>query len=687
MSKLQAYQVGGTIHIIVNNQIGFTTDVTDQKSGEYVTDIMKLVKAPIFHINADDPESCVRIAQLALEYRQTFQSDIILNIIGYRRFGHNELDMPKFTQPRMYQSIDTHPNVLEIYSEKLLNEGVVTQSMVNEKKKTIFETFNAAYEKAKTGSFNSIQSSSLVSRIENLSLLNNHGFFSPTVFQKSLKFLPGLHPSGNSVLIQFSSPSSTGVMSDRLNRLGHCITSIPKWMKLHPTVERVYNVRKAAIQSHENIDFGLAEALSFATLISEGFSVRLVGQDVQRGTFSHRHAVLHHQFSENDQLNDTYECQTSLTFCPLQQVATLQKCNSATTNEELPAAKNCYNRPISIHTDGPESPKFSVYNSLLSEYAALGFEVGYSIANPNVLCVWEAQFGDFANGAQIIIDQYIASSETKWRTPCGIVLLLPHGYDGQGPEHSSARVERFLQLCDDHENTVPSKYQSNSSSPFHQDYNLQVVNCSTAANFFHVLRRQMLRKFRKPLIVFSPKKILRLRASNSSLNEFVQGTSFQSYIPNVGNEIDLSCQHASSISKKASDSITRLVLCSGQVYYDLVAFRAANKLSNVAIGRIEQLSPFPYYNIMDEVKKLSNLKTIVWAQEEPMNMGAWSYVSKRLLTLLKFLNYPNGLKQCYYSGRKPLAAPAVGDTRLHSIELERFVKHALCEQFEDTDNF
>ncbi|XP_053993456.1 2-oxoglutarate dehydrogenase, mitochondrial-like isoform X2 [Hylaeus volcanicus] len=687
MSKLPAYKVGGTIHIIVNNQIGFTTDVTDQKSGQYVTDVMKIVKAPIFHLNADDPESCVRIAELALEYRQAFKSDIILNIIGYRRFGHNELDMPKFTQPHMYQSIDKHPNVLEIYSKRLLKEGVVTETMVDEKKQAIFERLNTAYEKVKMGSSDSMQNSSLLSNTQNSRVLNNHGFFSPTVFQKNLAFLPKFHPSGNPLLIQFSSPCPTGVMIDRLNCIGLSITNIPEWMKLHPTVEKVYNSRKAAIETQKNIDFGLAEALAFGTLISDGYSVRLVGQDVQRGTFSHRHAVLHHQFPNHETLNDSNKTHASTTFCPLQQITSLQESNLKTSNREVTAAKNSHNIAMSTRIVESKSPKFSAYNSLLSEYAALGFEVGYSIANPNVLCVWEAQFGDFVNGAQIIIDQYIASSETKWRTPCGIVLLLPHGYDGQGPEHSSARIERFLQLCDDHENIIPSKYQCTSSTPFHQNYNLQVVNCTTASNFFHVLRRQMLRKFRKPLIVFSPKKILRLRASCSSLNEFGEGTLFQSYIPNVGNKIDLSCQDTSFTSSKTSDSITRLVLCSGQVYYDLATFREAKNLSHVAIGRIEQLSPFPYYSIMDEVKNFPNLKTIVWVQEEPMNMGPWFYVSKRLVTLLKVLNYPNGLRQCYYSGRRPLAAPAVGDTRLHSIELEHFVKHAFYEEFECLDNF
>ncbi|EPT30542.1 putative 2-oxoglutarate dehydrogenase e1 component, mitochondrial precursor [Toxoplasma gondii TgCatPRC2] len=599
MSQLPNYRVGGTIHIVVNNQIGFTTNPVDSSSGRYCTDIAKALDAPVFHVNADDPEAVTFVSELALEYRQRFKGDVFIDLIGYRRLGHNELDMPKFTQPRMYNLISKKKSVFDIYSERLLNEGVVTEADLQQLKQNILAFYNAEYEKCRD-------------------------FLPSQQYEYSPQWKHLVRPDVP------AAPQLTGVPLDRLRELGTKIFTLPPDFNVHPTVGKIYKERLNAIQAapDENlIDFGTAENLCYATLLSDGFHVRIAGQDVQRGTFSHRHAVLHDQ----------------TTFEPYSIFDSLK----------------CYGFPHKIQT----------VNSPLSEYAAMGYELGYSLEHPDSLCIWEAQFGDFANGAQIIIDQFIASGEVKWNKQTGIVVMLPHGYDGQGPEHSSGRIERILQLCDDREDVIHHENWELEKSSIIQQHNLQVIMPSTPANTFHALRRQVHREFRKPLIIFSPKRMLKMRAAMCTLNQLNEGTRFRRYIPDKTAE---------------PEKVTRLIACSGQVYYDLIAGK--DKMKNgdengdgdkIAIARMEQLSPFPFDLFIEDLKRFPNLKSVVWAQEEPMNQGAWFYTSKRIESSLRHLNFPNGIRSPIYAGRDVCAATAVGDKKLHDQELAQLLQDAL----------
>lgn len=589
MSKLPSYDVGGTIHIVVNNQIGFTTNPVDGGSGKYCTDIAKAIDAPVFHVNADDPEAVTFVAELAFEYRQRFKSDVIIDLVGYRRYGHNELDMPKFTQPQMYTLVASHKPVLDLYSSKLIKEGVITQEEFDKVKVGITSYYSKEYEKSK-------------------------------------KFIPS---KSNEYLPQWKHmvspdtpcpPRLTGLEFCYLKELGKKISTIPQNFNPHPTIAKTFKARLDAINTEDNVDFGLAEALAFASLLSDGFGVRLSGQDCQRGTFSHRHAVIHDQ--------------------------------------TLYSKYNIFDSLQSPHT-------IEINNSLLSEYAALGYEVGYALEHPDTLCLWEAQFGDFANGAQVVIDQFIASGEAKWNKQCGIVMILPHGYDGQGPEHSSARMERYLQLCDDREDVIhPENWDIERTSVI-QRHNIQVVYCSTPSNYFHVLRRQVHRGFRKPLIIMLSKRILKMRAAFCSLKEFDENTRFQRYIPDKDDTNSDFC-----------NNVKRLIVCSGQVYYDLLSYRENAGIKNVAISRVEQLSPFPFDAFIDDVKNYSKLEDIVWAQEEPMNAGPWFYTSKRIESSLRHMNYPNNISSLIYAGRDTNAAPAVGDHRTHQQELETLLEDA-----------
>lgn len=586
MSLIPNYAIGGTLHIVVNNQVGFTTDPKDSGSGKYCTDLAKSIDAPILHVNADDPEAVTHAFNLALEYRQKFKGDIFIDLVGYRRFGHNELDMPKFTQPKMYSSVGDHPSVLDVYAKKLTAEGIVSAEEVEAIKSNIAEFYNAEYEKSKS--------------------------FNPSGVKHANKFIPNWKDMKTPDEIAI--PKATGIDIERLKELGNMISTLPDNFTAHPSIKKTFIARLEAISKGEGIDFGLGENLAYASLLQEGFHIRLGGQDVQRGTFSHRHAVVH----------DQKTFQTHSIFSVL-------------------------NTPH----------KIEVCNSLLSEYAALGFELGYSLEHPNTLSIWEAQFGDFFNGAQIIVDQFITSGEVKWGRQTGLVMRLPHGYDGQGPEHSSARMERFLQACDDREDVIhPENWHTDNRSVV-QQHNIQVVNCSTPAQEFHVIRRQLHRDFRKPLIMFSPKRLLKYRGAFSDIAEFGAEKRFQTYIPET--EADVK-----------EEDVERLIMCSGQVYYDLINHRKEIGLKNVAIARVEQLSPFPYEKVIDDMKRYPNMKSLVWTQEEPMNMGPWFYTSKRLESSLKYLN-KEGLTAPVYAGRDVAASPAVGDSKLHNVQLKRLL--------------
>ncbi|PFH32870.1 putative 2-oxoglutarate dehydrogenase e1 component [Besnoitia besnoiti] len=603
MSQLPNYRVGGAIHIVVNNQVGFTTNPVDSGSGRYCTDIAKALDAPVFHVNADDPEAVTFVSEMALEYRQRFKGDVFIDIVGYRRLGHNELDMPKFTQPRMYNLIAKKKTVFELYADKLKNEGVVDEADLQRLKQNILAFYNAEYEKCRD-------------------------FLPRQQYEYSPQWKHLLRPDVP------AAPQLTGVPLERLRELGTRIFTLPANFNVHPTVGKIFKERLNAIQAAPDqnlIDFGTAENLCYATLLSDGFHVRIAGQDVQRGTFSHRHAVLHDQ----------------TTFEPYSIFDALSQ----------------YGFPH----------KIQIANSLLSEYAAMGYELGYSLEHPDSLCIWEAQFGDFANGAQIIIDQFIASGEVKWNKQTGIVVMLPHGYDGQGPEHSSGRIERILQLCDDREDVIHQENWELEKSSIIQQHNLQVIVPSTPANTFHALRRQVHREFRKPLIIFSPKRMLKMRAAMCTLNQLNEGTRFRRYIPDKTAE---------------PEKVTRLIACSGQVYYDLIAGREKIKNGDpgktevapgdkIAIARVEQLSPFPFDLFIQDLQRYPNLKSVVWAQEEPMNQGAWFYTSKRIESSLRHLGYPNEIRAPIYAGRDVCAATAVGDKKLHDEELAQLLDDAL----------
>lgn len=598
LSALPNYTTGGTIHMVVNNQVAFTTDPMSGRSSQYCTDVAKALNAPIFHVNGDDLEAVVHACELAAEWRQTFQSDVVVDIVCYRRFGHNEIDEPSFTQPKMYKVIRNHPTALELYEKQLIEMGQMSKEEIDALHKKVNSILNEEF----------INSKEYVPNRRDWLAAYWAGFKSPE---------------------QLSRIRNTGVKPEILKNVGKAITSLPETFKPHRAVKRIYDQRAQMIETEEGVDWAVGEALAFATLLVEGNHVRLSGQDVERGTFSHRHSVLHDQ-------------ETGERYCPLDHVIMNQP-------EEM----------------------FTVSNSSLSEFGVLGFELGYSMENPNSLVLWEAQFGDFANGAQVIFDQFISSGESKWLRQSGLVVLLPHGYDGQGPEHSSARLERYLQMSDDNPFVIPEMDPTLRTQI--QQCNWQIVNVTTPANYFHVLRRQINRDFRKPLIVMSPKNLLRHKDCKSNLSEFddvqghpgfdKQGTRFKRLIKDQNDHSDL------------EEGIKRLILCSGKIYYELDEERQRLQRKDVAICRVEQLCPFPYDLVQRELKRYPNAE-IVWCQEEPMNMGAYSYITPRLTTAMTALGRGK-YEDIKYVGRAPSAATATGFSQVHVKEQREVVETAL----------
>ncbi len=574
MSGLPGHNIGGTIHIIVNNQIGFTTAPRFARSSPYPSDVAKIAQAPIFHVNGDDPEAVVHCAKIATEYRQKFNRDVVIDMVCYRRFGHNEGDEPSFTQPIMYKKIKSHPTTLNLYGKKLSEEGLTTDNDL-QKEKIKFKNFlEQEYESSKN---------------YKSELKWFDGAWS--------RFKPGLGKDKRGV---------SGVDKRKLVEIGKKISNVPENFNVHKTLKKIFELRMKAITNGKLIDWSTAESLAFGTLLTEGFSVRLSGQDSGRGTFSQRHAVLRNQ--ENHQR-----------YVPLNNISDNQK-------------------------------NFEIIDSLLSELAVLGFEFGYSLSEPETLVLWEAQFGDFANGAQIIIDQFISSGESKWGRASGLVMLLPHGYEGQGPEHSSARLERFLQLC--------------------AGENIQVVNCTTPSNYFHVLRRQMHREFRKPLIVMTPKSLLRHKRCVSNISEFSKKSTFHRVLEDdayneVNNLLEL---------KKKDDKIKKVVMCSGKIYYDLIEAREKFKNDKVTFVRIEQLYPFPVKTLASILKRYTKAK-FIWCQEEPQNMGAWNTVRNYIDRTLEMLNF--GDKSVKYIGRKASSTTATGNLNKHLAQQKEILEKIL----------
>ncbi len=578
LSGLKGHRCGGSLHFIINNQIGFTTNPRFSRSSPYCTDVAKMVEAPIFHVNGDDPESVVHVAKIATEFRQKFQKPVVIDMVCYRRYGHNESDEPMFTQPRMYRVIKQHTPVATRYAERLVEEQVLTEAEVSEMR----DGFRAHLESEFTASDNY--------KPNKADWLDGRW--------SSIGFAEDEARRGN-----------TGVELDTLRDIGKRITKVPGDFNAHKTVKRLLDRRLEMIESGEGIDWAMAELLAFGTLLLEGFPVRLSGQDSERGTFSQRHSVLTDQ-------------ETERRYTPLRHIA-------------------------------PDQANFEVINSMLSEEAVLGFEYGYSLAEPNALVLWEAQFGDFANGAQVIFDQFLSSGERKWLRMSGLVCLLPHGYEGQGPEHSSARLERYLQLC--------------------AEDNWQVANCTTPANYFHILRRQLQRKFRKPLILMTPKSLLRHKRVISRLDEFGPGKTFHRVL---WDDAD-SRQPVSNgeFALKADSDIRRVVMCSGKVYYDLLDARNAAGLDDVYIYRIEQLYPFPARTLIQELDRFPNATDFVWCQEEPKNMGAWSFIEPNIQWVLDHI----GAKKTRpdYAGRPASASTATGLASKHASEQKTLVEEAL----------
>ena len=566
LSQTRGYGTGGTVHIIVNNQIGFTTsDPRDTRSTLYCTDVSKMVEAPIFHVNGDDPEALSMIAEIALDFRMQFKKDVVIDMVCFRRLGHNEQDEPLVTQPLMYKKIAKHPGTRKLYADQLAAEGVIKSGEAQEMVNSYRDAMDSGY-------------------CTNETVLSN---FKPP-------FTVNWAPFKGT---KWTDPVNTSVPLEKLRWVSEKLTTIPKNFKLHPRVEKVIADRRLMGQGKLPLDWGMAETLAYATLLEEGYAVRVSGQDSGRGTFFHRHAVLHDQ--NRERWDDG-------TYIPLQHVAEKQA-------------------------------DFLIIDSVLSEEAVLGFEYGYATAEPNELVVWEAQFGDFANGAQVVIDQFIASGEVKWGRICGLVMMLPHGYEGQGPEHSSARLERYLQLC--------------------ADYNIQICVPSTPAQMFHMLRRQMLRPYRKPLIIMSPKSMLRHKESVSTLEELANGR----FEP-VNGEID------SDIDPK---QIKRVVYCSGKVFYDVLAARRERGIKDIAIVRITQLYPFPHDDFQKQIELYDQAKEIVWCQEEPGNQGAWHRIQHYLLRHMR----PD--QKLSYALRPSAASPAVGYLAKHAQQQKEVVDAAL----------
>jgi len=576
LSGLKGYRTGGTLHFIVNNQIGFTTSPLHSRSSPYPSDVALMVEAPIFHVNGDDPEAVTYAAKVATEFRQQFCKDVVIDMFCYRRFGHNEGDDPTMTQPTMYARIKDHPSTRELYSRRLIAEGVVSQAELDGWIAEFDAFLDKEFEAGKT--YHADKADWLDGKWSGLTL-------------------PG----------DEDKKRVTGVSKQKLLDIGRQITTIPEHVNVHKTVRRMVEGRRASIEAGENIDWSTAEHLAFATLLDEGYPVRLSGQDSVRGTFTQRHSALIDQTTEEN-------------YIPLHHV-----------------------RPGQAH--------FEVLDSPLSEEAVLGFEYGFSLTDPNTLTCWEAQFGDFVNGAQVIIDQFIASGERKWLRMSGLVMLLPHGYEGQGPEHSSARLERFLQLC--------------------AEDNLQVVNCTTPANYFHVLRRQMHREFRKPLVVMTPKSLLRHKRAVSNLSDMASGASFHRVMIDGA---EAGCD-VGGVTLKPDDQIRRVIMCSGKVYYDLVEARAKAGRDDIYILRLEQFYPWPMKSVTQQLKRFISAE-LVWCQEEPKNMGGWMFVDPWLELTLHRMSIK--AMRARYVGRPASASTAAGMMSRHTRELETFLAEALA---------
>jgi 2-oxoglutarate decarboxylase len=560
LAGLKGYRTGGTIHIIINNQIGFTTGPEAGRSTIYSTDVARMTQLPIFHINGDDPETAYRVLQIALDYRQHFNKDVVLDLIGFRRLGHNETDEPSYTQPLMYARVKAHPGVRTIYAKRLIKEGVVTEEEVNNLIAERVRRYEEALANAKRKVADEPQQSH--PRVEDL--------------------------DGSEVI-------PTGVAAETIRSIAHKIAVVPEGFHVNPKMVGQLARRAKMGDGSAPVDWAFAEAVAFGSLVIDGTRVRLSGQDSGRGTFSQRHAVL-------------YDTQTGHSWAPL---------------SELRSESNPHAR-------------FDVYDSSLSEEGVLGFEYGYSVVDKDALVLWEAQFGDFGNGAQTVIDQYIAASEDKWKQTSRVVMLLPHGYEGQGPEHSSARLERYLQMC--------------------AENNLQVCYPTTPAQYFHLLRRQIRPGMERPLVVMTPKSLLRLPAASSTIDDLATG-GFQPLIDDA------------EITDR--DAVRRFVLCSGKVYYDLVDARKKTEERTVAVVRLEQFYPFPLQSLRETLTKYPNAKELVWAQEEPQNMGGWTFIHERLENLL------SACERAKYVGRSASASPATGSYSIHQKEQADLVQKAL----------
>ncbi|UKZ55313.1 2-oxoglutarate dehydrogenase E1 component [Trichoderma virens] len=594
--SLPAFSTGGTIHLVVNNQIGFTTDPRFARSTAYCTDIAKAIDAPVFHVNADDVEAVNFVCQLAADWRAEFQHDVVIDLICYRKHGHNETDQPSFTQPLMYKRIQEKVPQIDVYVNKLLQEGTFTKEDIEEHKQWVWGMLEESFSKSKD--------------------------YQPTSKEWTTSAWNGFK-SPKELATEILPHNDTSVDRNTLNHIGEVIGSAPEGFQIHRNLKRILTNRTKSVIEGKNIDFPTAEALAFGSLVTEGYHVRVSGQDVERGTFSQRHAVFHDQETE----------ETEETYTPLQHIS-------------------------------KDQGKFVISNSSLSEFGALGFEYGYSLSSPNALVMWEAQFGDFANNAQCIIDQFIASGEVKWMQRTGLVMSLPHGYDGQGPEHSSGRLERYLQLCNEDPRVFPSEDKIQRQ---HQDCNMQIAYMTTPANLFHVLRRQMHRQFRKPLVIFFSKSLLRHPLARSNIEDFTgPNAGFQWIIPDP--------EHQTG-TIKAPEEIDRVILCTGQVWASLHKYRADNKIDNVAFTRIEQLNPFPWQQLKENLDMYPNAKTIVWAQEEPLNAGAWSFTQPRIETLLNQTQH-HDRKHVMYAGRNPSASVATGLKNVHTKEEQDFLQMA-----------
>ncbi len=568
MSELKGYRTGGTIHIIVNNQIGFTTSPTSARSSPYCSDVARGVQAPIFHVNGDDPIAVTHVARLATEFRQRFKRDVVIDLWCYRRHGHNEGDEPSFTQPLMYRRIARHPTCRQLFADRLVGDGVLSRDQADAMHREFHARMEAEHEASRSYRTNKAD------------------------------WLEGVWTGLARAPIDYVR-GETAVALDRLRELGLRMTTLPERVNVHRRLARVIDQRRQAIEAGAGIDWATAEHLAFGTLLVEGFPVRLSGQDVGRGTFSQRHAVITDQ-------------ETEASYVPL------------------------------AHLAADQAP-VEVVNSFLSEEGVLGFEYGYSLSEPHGLTVWEAQFGDFANGAQVYFDQFISSGESKWLRMSGLVCLLPHGYEGQGPEHSSARLERFLQL--------------------YAEDNIQVVYPSTPANYFHALRRQLHRNFRKPLIVMTPKSLLRLKRCQSPLVDMAEGSSFHRVL-------------FDRCPGEADERVERIVLCTGKVYYDLKAAAEERGVDDrVALIRLEQLAPFPENVLGEELRRYAPSASVIWCQEEPRNMGAWLFVQPRLHNMLEAAGFTRPKPE--YAGRPSAASPATGSHAQHAREQERLVAEAL----------